>query len=65
MKINAGTASRLTNPVKVQPTSDSTAKQLARLVLLSRSTKNVFGDCFTLHIRFAFGHGGDPSGYVA
>ena len=46
------------------PTSDSTAKRLARLVALSRLTRGVVGGSFTLSTRIAFGHGCDSPSYV-
>ena len=46
-------ASRLTNQVKDQPTSNSTAKHLARLVVLFRLTKSGFGVLHPHHaVRF-------------
>lgn len=51
-------------PSESLPTSDSTPKRPARLVALSRSTKGVVGDSFTLNARFAFGNGCDCASYV-
>ena len=46
------------------PTSDSTAKRLARLVALSRLTRGVVRGSFTRRTWIAFGHGCDCSSYV-
>ena len=65
--MNAGAASRLRTLLKAKqrlPTSNSTAKRLARLVALSRLTRGVVGGFFTLNTRIAFGHGCDCPSYV-
>jgi hypothetical protein len=66
--MNARAASRLRillNAKQSSPTSNSTAKRLARLVALFRLTKGVIGGFFTLDTRIAFGDGCDCPSYVA
>src|SRR6266436_7306427 len=65
--MDAGAASRLRTLLETKqrsPTSNQTAKRLARLVALSRLTKDVVGGSFTLNTRIAFGHGCDRPSYV-
>ncbi|SRR6266436_9783066 len=66
--MDAGAASRLRTLLETKqrsPTSNQTAKRLARLVALSRLTRDVVGGSFTLNTRIAFGHGCDCPNYVA
>ena len=62
---NRGLGYELGTRKRSSPTSNRTAKRLARLGALSRSTKRMVGDSFTRHTQFAFGHGGDQPGYVS
>lgn len=47
------------------PTFHRTPKRLARVVALSRSTRYVVGEFFTLNVRFALGDGCDYVSYVS